>query len=198
VVAHLVLAATAAISLIAFNPFKLTNFQGDFLKDKQIQMSQEARSDQRTSSAPIPSNLRSQIEYYFSDENLEKDSYLRSKMDTIGCCSVELIAGFKRVTDFAQGQGQDPESAVADAVSASTVLESLVSDGKLCIRRTGPYNYRDLTGGSVDFVSPNCTNHDGNPAEKVAQLAVKNAEPLNGKNFRRFSFPFGHLCRHIR
>lgn len=151
-VAHLVLAATAAISLIVFNPFIRPNFTGDFSKDKKIQMSQDARPNQRTSSAPRPSNLQSQIEFYFSDENLAKDSFLRSKMDAIGCCSIELIAGFKRVTDFAQVQGQDPESAVADAVSASMVLESLVSDGKLCIRRTGPYNYRDLTGRvEIDF-----------------------------------------------
>jgi hypothetical protein len=146
VVAHIILAATAAISLVFFNPFNRSNIAAGFSKDKLIQMSHEASTNQRTSSAAKPLSLQSQIEFYFSDENLANDTYLRSKMDAIGCCSVELIAGFKRVVDFAQGQGQDPESAVADAVSASNVLESLVSDGKLCVRRTGPYNYRELTG----------------------------------------------------
>ncbi len=148
-VAHIVLAATAVISLIVFNQFNRSSIVGGLSKDKRIQMSNEARSGQRTSSAPLPPNLQSQIEFYFSDENLANDIYLRSKMDAIGCCSMELIAGFKRVCDFAQSQGQDPESAVVAAVSASRVLESLVSDGKLCIRRTGPYNYRELTGDLV-------------------------------------------------
>jgi hypothetical protein len=148
-------------------------------------MSQEARSNQRTSSAPRPPNLQSQIEFYFSDENLANDSYLRSKMDAIGCCSIELIAGFKRVADFAQGQGQDPESAVADAVSASRVLESLVSDGKMCIRRTGPYYYRDLTGGSRFFLQK-VLALTAPPQRRLHSWLSKVRSPLTAKTFEGF------------
>ncbi|XP_068652881.1 la-related protein 1C-like [Aristolochia californica] len=42
-------------------------------------------------------SLRSQIEYYFSDENLVKDTYLKGQMDEQGWVSVHLIAGFRRV-----------------------------------------------------------------------------------------------------
>ncbi|KAI7727475.1 hypothetical protein M8C21_002117 [Ambrosia artemisiifolia] len=38
-----------------------------------------------------------QIEYYFSDENLVKDNFLRSHMDDEGWVSISLIAGFQRV-----------------------------------------------------------------------------------------------------
>ncbi|KAK9059895.1 hypothetical protein SSX86_020599 [Deinandra increscens subsp. villosa] len=38
-----------------------------------------------------------QIEYYFSDENLVKDNFLRSHMDDEGWVPIALIAGFQRV-----------------------------------------------------------------------------------------------------
>ncbi|KAI3502812.1 hypothetical protein L1887_31149 [Cichorium endivia] len=38
-----------------------------------------------------------QIDYYFSDENLVKDIYLRKNMDEQGWVSVNLIASFKKV-----------------------------------------------------------------------------------------------------
>ncbi|XP_077135239.1 la-related protein 1B isoform X2 [Ranitomeya variabilis] len=41
--------------------------------------------------------LKRQIEYYFSSENLEKDFYLRRKMDSQGFLPLSLVAGFYRV-----------------------------------------------------------------------------------------------------
>nr|XP_043635167.1 la-related protein 1B-like isoform X2 [Erigeron canadensis] len=38
-----------------------------------------------------------QIEYYFSDDNLVKDNFLRSHMDDEGWVPISLIAGFRRV-----------------------------------------------------------------------------------------------------
>lgn len=38
-----------------------------------------------------------QIEYYFSDDNLVKDNFLRSQMDEEGWVPITLIAGFRRV-----------------------------------------------------------------------------------------------------
>jgi len=41
--------------------------------------------------------LAKQLEYYFSDENLEKDEYLRAQMQSEGWVSIAHIANFKRM-----------------------------------------------------------------------------------------------------
>ncbi|XP_005187466.1 la-related protein 1 isoform X2 [Musca domestica] len=41
--------------------------------------------------------IKKQVEYYFSEENLTGDFYLRRKMDDEGCIPVTLIASFHRV-----------------------------------------------------------------------------------------------------
>uniref|UniRef100_A0A3N7F716 HTH La-type RNA-binding domain-containing protein n=1 Tax=Populus trichocarpa TaxID=3694 RepID=A0A3N7F716_POPTR len=46
---------------------------------------------------PLPLLLLNQIEYYFSDMNLSKDGFLKSKMDDEGWVPITLIAGFNRV-----------------------------------------------------------------------------------------------------
>ncbi|CAL9135023.1 unnamed protein product [Musa textilis] len=47
--------------------------------------------------AALRSNIVKQIEYYFSDENLQKDPYLISLLDEQGWVSISKIADFKRV-----------------------------------------------------------------------------------------------------
>ncbi|KAK9935016.1 hypothetical protein M0R45_022133 [Rubus argutus] len=51
--------------------------------------------------APLASTLRenivNQIEYYFSNENLEQDNYLISLMDDKGWVPISTIAGFNRI-----------------------------------------------------------------------------------------------------
>jgi la-related protein 1 len=42
-------------------------------------------------------DLQQQLEYYFSAQNLAKDEFLRSKMNSDGYVSTALVAGFKRV-----------------------------------------------------------------------------------------------------
>ncbi|KAJ0456400.1 putative la-type HTH domain, winged helix-like DNA-binding domain superfamily [Helianthus annuus] len=54
---------------------------------------------------PLPDKIRKQIEFYFSIENLVRDTYLRGFMDEQGWVPVSLIAGFRKVsclTDNAQ------------------------------------------------------------------------------------------------
>ncbi|AQL09648.1 La-related protein 1C [Zea mays] len=46
---------------------------------------------------PSRKNLLEQIEYYFSDDNLCKDLYLRQHMDGQGWVPLSLIAGFRQV-----------------------------------------------------------------------------------------------------
>lgn len=51
--------------------------------------------------------LRYQLEYYFSDENLFKDFFLRQNMDFEGWVPLDLILSFKRVKIITQQGGVD-------------------------------------------------------------------------------------------
>lgn len=66
--------------------------------------------------------IKKQIEYYFSEENLQKDFFLRRKMDAQGFLPISLIASFHRV----QALTQDVQM-VIDALNDSTAVE--VVDG---------------------------------------------------------------------
>ncbi|XP_042058281.1 la-related protein 1C-like isoform X1 [Salvia splendens] len=46
---------------------------------------------------PLPNMIVNQIDYYFSDANLVKDPYLKSKMDDNGWVPISLVASFPRV-----------------------------------------------------------------------------------------------------
>lgn len=49
--------------------------------------------------------LKSQIEYYFSIENLCKDMYLRARMDSQGFVPLHFISAFKRMRDLSPDLG---------------------------------------------------------------------------------------------
>ncbi len=66
--------------------------------------------------------IKKQIEYYFSEENLQRDFFLRRKMDQMGFLPISLIASFHRV----QALTQDVKM-VIDSLSDSTLVE--VVDG---------------------------------------------------------------------
>jgi la-related protein 1 len=61
--------------------------------------------------------VKRQIEYYFSDENLETDIFLRRKMDTNGFIALSVIAAFNRVKSLSQ--------------SYDLIVESIRSSDKL-------------------------------------------------------------------
>ncbi|CAM0870847.1 unnamed protein product [Alopecurus aequalis] len=69
-----------------------------------------------------------QIDYYFSDENLCKDIYLRGHMDDQGWVPVSLIAGFKKVQMLLHRIGQvntltNNFQFILDTMLLSTVVE---------------------------------------------------------------------------
>ncbi|KAI3669373.1 hypothetical protein L6452_40607 [Arctium lappa] len=66
----------------------------------------------------LHARIVSQIDYYFSNENLIKDTYLRKNMDEQGWVPVSLIAGFKKVLYLT-----DNVQLILDAMRASTVVE---------------------------------------------------------------------------
>jgi len=77
---------------------------------------------------PIPDQLRprimSQIDYYFSDENLIRDTYLRRNMDEQGWVSIHLIASFAKVKALT-----DSIPLIVDALRFSNIVE--VKDEKV-------------------------------------------------------------------
>lgn len=62
--------------------------------------------------------IKKQIEYYFSEENLMRDFFLRRKMDPEGYLPITLIASFHRVQALTNNL-----SLVVEAISASDKLE---------------------------------------------------------------------------
>lgn len=67
---------------------------------------------------PDPLRIMTQIEYYFSNENLIKDTYLRQNMDGHGWVPMTLVANFKKVMELTQNIQQ-----ILDAVRSSTKVE---------------------------------------------------------------------------
>eukprot|EP00928_Gymnodinium_smaydae_P079873 TRINITY_DN63704_c0_g1_i1.p1 TRINITY_DN63704_c0_g1~~TRINITY_DN63704_c0_g1_i1.p1 ORF type:complete len:712 (+),score=146.15 TRINITY_DN63704_c0_g1_i1:61-2196(+) len=62
--------------------------------------------------------LRKQIEFYFSNDNLCKDLYLRSHMTTDGWTPIELVAQFPQVRKF-----KAAEKDIADVMADSQILD---------------------------------------------------------------------------
>lgn len=66
----------------------------------------------------LRANVRNQIEYYFSDQNLQSDQYLISLMDDYGWVPISTIADFKRVKRMSTDI-----PFIVDALLSSSTLE---------------------------------------------------------------------------
>lgn len=74
---------------------------------------------------PLKTMIINQIEFYFSDDNLAKDKFLRSKMDPDhGWVPISVIASFRRVENLTKDV-----ALILDALKYSTVVE--VQDGQV-------------------------------------------------------------------
>ncbi|ORX93385.1 hypothetical protein K493DRAFT_338292 [Basidiobolus meristosporus CBS 931.73] len=78
----------------------------------------------------LMTNLKKQVEYYFSIENLCRDVYFRSNMDSKGFVPISLLLGFNRVKALTQDEQQ-----VRDALASSDIVH--VDDTK--IRKKGDW-----------------------------------------------------------
>ncbi|CAF2133259.1 BnaAnng08280D [Brassica napus] len=67
---------------------------------------------------PLNIKLQKQIHYYFSEENLIKDTYLRRQMDDQGFVPLPVIAGFNKVAELTESVQQ-----IAEALQGSPVVE---------------------------------------------------------------------------
>uniref|UniRef100_A0A1J3J7U5 La-related protein 1B n=1 Tax=Noccaea caerulescens TaxID=107243 RepID=A0A1J3J7U5_NOCCA len=62
--------------------------------------------------------ILTQVEYYFSADNLSKDGYLRRQMNDEGWVSVTVIAGFRKLTELTNNI-----QTILDALRSSEVVE---------------------------------------------------------------------------
>ncbi|KAL6902379.1 hypothetical protein ACP4OV_005255 [Aristida adscensionis] len=106
---------------------------------------------------PVRKDLLVQIEYYFSDDNLCKDTFLRQHMDDQGWVPLSLIAGFRKVKSMTNNL-----QFILETVLLSSVVE--VQGDK--IRRRGTWDTWLLpksnfsAGSSSGSLSPVTSNID--------------------------------------
>ncbi|XP_039005305.1 la-related protein 1B-like, partial [Hibiscus syriacus] len=71
----------------------------------------------------LHAKILNQINYYFSNENLIKDTFLRQNMDDQGWVHVKLIAGFRKVSFQRFLTLTNNIQVIVDALKNSTVVE---------------------------------------------------------------------------
>ncbi|KAF5462156.1 hypothetical protein F2P56_018186 [Juglans regia] len=104
---------------------------------------------------PLPALLVHQINYYFGDNNLVTDDFLRSHMDDQGWVPITLIASFPRVKKLSTNIKY-----ILDSLKASTIVE--VQDDK--VRKRNDWKKwipaSALLPSDSGSVSPNNSSHD--------------------------------------
>ncbi|KAF6004584.1 hypothetical protein F1559_004513 [Cyanidiococcus yangmingshanensis] len=90
--------------------------------------------------ATLEEKLRTQVEFYFSDSNLPRDKFLRSRVeaDPGGYVDLQLIVTFKRMRE-----ANATVATVAEAVAGSELVE--LSADKLRVRRKKPLPLEDTS-----------------------------------------------------
>ncbi|KAH6814283.1 LA RNA-binding protein [Perilla frutescens var. frutescens] len=125
----------------------------------------------------LRANIVKQIEYYFSDENLQNDHYLTSLMDNQGWVPVSIIADFKRVKRM---NADIPF--IRDALLASETIEV---QGEMVRRRSEwskwiPASVDCKTSlGSNDGKNDNINENIGDFPEGPKEVPSSNGFPLD-------------------
>lgn len=81
-------------------------------------------------------NIARQIEYYFSEENLTVDNYLRSKLSKDGFAPLSLIAKFYRVVNMSFGGDANLVLAALREIVANESATVNVAEGSLVTKET--------------------------------------------------------------
>ncbi|KAF2306297.1 hypothetical protein GH714_016335 [Hevea brasiliensis] len=89
----------------------------------------------------LHSKIVNQIDYYFSNDNLIKDTFLRQNMDDQGWVSIKLIAGFNKVSHLT-----DNIQFILEAIRSSSVVEV---QGPPSLRRSS----HDMLAAHVQSIS---------------------------------------------
>ncbi|XP_071929997.1 la-related protein 1A-like [Coffea arabica] len=120
-----------------------------------------------------------QIEYYFSDENLQNDHYLLSLMDDHGWVPISIIADFKRVKKMSTDI-----SFILDALQASTTIE-IQGDkvrrrdewSKWINHKLSPLVWsspKTLENNDSSLSATNEMNHDKDSFDKANRISIRN------------------------
>mmetsp|Transcript_8969 Transcript_8969/g.17669 ORF Transcript_8969/g.17669 Transcript_8969/m.17669 type:complete len:721 (-) Transcript_8969:1785-3947(-) len=80
--------------------------------------SAEAVDVSKLDPATLKARIKAQVEYYFSQQNLNRDAYMISQMDSDGFIPVSVIANFRKVSKLT-----DSEEMIADAIADSTICQ---------------------------------------------------------------------------
>lgn len=141
----------------------------------------------------LPEKIVKQIEYYFSNENLVKDTYLRQNMDEQGWVPVSLIAGFKKVLYLT-----DNIQLILDAMRASTKVE--VQGSKLRRRNdwmnwliSTPAHYSNLSSPRAAGQPP---NQDLLASQLQTAVTLDDTAPTNSDSVNAF-FGRGDEVDHV-
>ncbi|WZZ10021.1 hypothetical protein YC2023_095942 [Brassica napus] len=112
---------------------------------------------------PLNIKLQNQIHYYFSEENLIKDTYLRDQMDDQGFAPLHVIAGFRKVAELT-----DSIQEIVEALQGSPFVEV---QGDRIRKRHNWQLWLIPSPQSVDAV-----------ASRVGNLSIgqSSAEPIGG------------------
>ncbi|KAG2291326.1 hypothetical protein Bca4012_007278 [Brassica carinata] len=112
---------------------------------------------------PLNIKLQNQIHYYFSEENLIKDTYLRDQMDDQGFAPLHVIAGFRKVAELTDNIQQ-----IVEALQGSPFVEV---QGDRIRKRHNWQHWLIPSPQSVDAV-----------ASRVGNLSIgqSSAEPIGG------------------
>lgn len=117
--------------------------------------------------------LRTQIEFYFSAQNLIRDGYMRNIMQTSfppGSVPLAIIAGFPKIRSLCGPNPLDIRSILVNAMEGSEVVVS--PDGQSFIPRSSLV--QNANNETNMYVVPNAQFHQG-PTH--SQLAMPNAHP---------------------
>ncbi|CAO2180345.1 unnamed protein product [Urochloa humidicola] len=123
--------------------------------------------------AELRSNILTQVEYYFSDKNLEDDDFLKSLMDENGWVPVSKVADFKRLKKMTTDI-----NLILDALANSSLLE--VQDGK--IRRRSDWSKWISFSGTTSVASPSSASMDSSMGERnIGGFSNKDADSEDQK-----------------
>lgn len=135
--------------------------------------------------------LKSQIEYYFSKENLPKDLFLKSKMDAQGFVPIDVIGNFPRIRQIS-GQNLD---FVREACADSADIDYVLADGKeLLRRREGWQKYlvpEDNKKEQVRTPGPNTFVFRSKHSVHLNPPAYQQQQPLSYASYNQMS-PSGY------
>uniref|UniRef100_A0AC35F3E8 HTH La-type RNA-binding domain-containing protein n=1 Tax=Panagrolaimus sp. PS1159 TaxID=55785 RepID=A0AC35F3E8_9BILA len=102
---------------------------------------------------PLKDSVRRQIEYYFSKDNLQKDFFLRRKMEPDGFLSISLIASFPRVRILTQDL-----NVIIESLKESRNVEMHENGFKVRPRET-PHIWSLNSPGSPDMMPRRLSDH---------------------------------------